>query len=335
MRAGESFEIPVNDVMSRTHWLREYLDDYKLESRKDLGTRYDEDNVELGRRPAKSKGKGKFDKSIGARRLLARPRSRRGASRRRSPREPKASSAQRSRSRKHSRSVRRRASPRRIQGLPTKPRWSRPRSSLSRSTSTVSARYRAHVPKVLFTSDPSATVLATAPLIAGTAGDSTGRGCICAYVSAFIKWDLGSFAALRSRLWWWGTSRLSQLSQVAVARGIEWGVVARPAPWVEPLVMEDVDPFRHLDLAKQAHHPALFHSALDDTDVFAVEFFGLLGSDIVRWRRLIIAEITKLKDELDEVTAAWLESLPPHGKIACKADACPNVPLLLNIGLLF
>ena len=61
MRAGDSFEIPVNDVMSRTHWLREYLDDYKLESRKDLGTRYDEDNVELEGRPAKSKGKGKFE----------------------------------------------------------------------------------------------------------------------------------------------------------------------------------------------------------------------------------------------------------------------------------
>ena len=87
--------------------------------------------------------------------------------------------------------------------------------------------------------------------------------------------------------------------------------------------MEDVDPFRHLDLAKQVHHPALFHSALDDTAVFAVEFSGLLGSDIVRWRRLIVAEITELKDELDEVTAAWLESLPPHGKIAARLTLAP------------
>ena len=134
---------------------------------------------------------------------------------------------------------------------------------------------------------------------------------------------------------WWGTSRLSQLSQVALARGIEWRFVARPSRWAAPLVTEEVDPFRHVHLAKQALHPALFHSALDDTAVFAMEFSGLLGSDIVRWRRLIIEEIFELKDELEEATIEWLESLLPHGKIAYKAGACPNVPLLLHIGVLF
>ena len=152
---------------------------------------------------------------------------------------------------------------------------------------------------------------------------------------AFTKWDFGSCAALLSRLWWWGTSRLSQLSQVALARGIEWRLVARPSRWAAPLVTEDVDPFRHVDFAKQALHPALFHSAFGDTAVFAMEFSGLLGSDIVRWRRLIIEEISELKDELEEAAIAWLESLPPHGKIAYKAGACPNVPLLFHIGALF
>ena len=40
--------------MFKTHWLREYLDDVKLESRKELGVRYDEDNVELDGRTTKS-----------------------------------------------------------------------------------------------------------------------------------------------------------------------------------------------------------------------------------------------------------------------------------------
>ena len=110
MRAGETFDIAVNDVMTRTHWLREYLDDFKLESRKDAGTRYDEDNVEPEGRPAKSKGKGKFDgkfdRTFGPRKRLTRSRSRREASRRRSPRDSMVSSTRRSRSRKHSRSLR-------------------------------------------------------------------------------------------------------------------------------------------------------------------------------------------------------------------------------------
>ena len=118
--AGQTFDDAVNDVMTRTHWLREYLDDFKLESRKDSGTRYDEDNVEPEGRPAKSKGKGKFDRTFGPRKVLTRSRSRRGASRRRSARDSMVSSTRRSRSRKHSRSLRRCVSPRRNQGAANK-----------------------------------------------------------------------------------------------------------------------------------------------------------------------------------------------------------------------
>ena len=63
--------------MTRTHWLREYLDDFKLESRKDAGTRCDEDNVEPEGRPAMSKGK--FGRTFGPRKRLTCSRSRRGA----------------------------------------------------------------------------------------------------------------------------------------------------------------------------------------------------------------------------------------------------------------
>ena len=54
MRAGESFDIAVNDVVSR-------LTGPVSGSRKDSRTRHDEDTVELEDRLANSKGKVKFD----------------------------------------------------------------------------------------------------------------------------------------------------------------------------------------------------------------------------------------------------------------------------------
>ena len=136
------------------------------------------------------------------------------------------------------------------------------------------------------------------------------------------------------KIWWWGTSRLQQLSLVLGARGVVWNFAAKPWKEATSLVSEDVSPFQHIVLAKNAQHPTLAHVALDDTAVFAIEFRESLGFDLVRWRRIILDEVSEIRTELETETNQWLAELPAHGKIVYLNRACPNVPLLRHLGQL-
>ena len=124
-----------------------------------------------------------------------------------------------------------------------------------------------------------------------------------------------------------GTSRLSQLSQVALGPAIQVGGAFGYGGCGIPFAML-ISPNKQF-----TQHSSTLHSMT----LLSSPWNSLVCWDriIVRWRRLIIEEVSELKDELEEATIAWLESLLPHGKIAYKAGACTNVPLLLHIGVLF
>ena len=56
------------------------------------------------------------------------------------------------------------------------------------------------------------------------------------------------------------------------------------------------------------------------------------GPEIVRWREEILCEVQALKDELNNGTLGWFQTLPTHGKTAYANRMFPNVPLLRKLG---
>ena len=100
----------------------------------------------------------------------------------------------------------------------------------------------------------------------------------------------------------------------------------------EPLVDEMSDPWQHLSLAQRTPHPALSHVAIDHSAAFAFKMGERLGPEIVRWREEILCEVQALKEELNNDTLAWFQTLPTHGKTAYANRMFPNVPLLRKLG---
>ena len=92
------------------------------------------------------------------------------------------------------------------------------------------------------------------------------------------------------------------------------------------------DPWQHLSLAQRTPHPALSHVAIDHSAAFAFKMGERLGPEIVRWREEILCEVQALKEELNNDTLAWFQTLPAHGKTAYANRMFPNVPLLRKLG---
>ena len=129
-----------------------------------------------------------------------------------------------------------------------------------------------------------------------------------------------------------GRSRLQQLAQLVKARGVCFAFAPRPTKNLPPEVSEQIDPHTHLQSALSARHPLFAHALIDPSAEFAVELQETLGSDLSRWRRLVLDEIKELKEECLEETSSWFRQLPPHGRIAYQDRVFPNVPLLRRLG---
>ena len=65
MRSGQTFEMAVTDVVGRSQWFREFLEDYKLDTRGRVGTTRDNNfDVDTFSKIPKGKGKGKYQRRI-------------------------------------------------------------------------------------------------------------------------------------------------------------------------------------------------------------------------------------------------------------------------------
>ena len=60
MRSGQTFEMAVTDVVGRSQWFREYLEDCKLDTRGRVGTTRDNNFIVDTFAKSKKKGKGKY-----------------------------------------------------------------------------------------------------------------------------------------------------------------------------------------------------------------------------------------------------------------------------------
>ena len=116
-----------------------------------------------------------------------------------------------------------------------------------------------------------------------------------------------------SRLFWWGTSRLEQIAQLLRVRGVSFRFAPRTSLRAHVTVSEEIDPQRHIELAKMAHHSVLSPTPLDDSAQFACELLLSLGFNVVNWRREILLEIRELR-MIEEELVEWWETLPPHGQ---------------------
>ena len=130
---------------------------------------------------------------------------------------------------------------------------------------------------------------------------------------------------------WWGRSRLQQLAQLVKARGVCFAFAPRPTKNLPPEVSEQIGPHTHLQSALSARHPLFAHALIDPSAEFAVELQETLGSDLSRWRRVVLDEIKELKEECQEETSSWFRQLPPHGRISYQDRVFPNVPLLRRL----
>ena len=117
-----------------------------------------------------------------------------------------------------------------------------------------------------------------------------------------------------SRKFWWETSRLEQRAQLLRVRGFSFRFAPLTSLRAHVTVSEEIDPQRHIELAKMAHHPVLSATPLDDSAQFTCELFLSLGFNVVSWRREILMEFRELRMQLEEDIVEWWETLPPHGQ---------------------
>ena len=133
-------------------------------------------------------------------------------------------------------------------------------------------------------------------------------------------------------IFWWERSRLQQLAQLVKARGVCFALAPRPTKNLHLEVSEQIVPHTHLQSALSARHPLFAHALIDPSAEFAVELQETLGSDLSRWRRLVLDEIIELKEECLEETSSWFRQLPLHGRITYQDRVFTNVPLLRRLG---
>ena len=67
-------------------------------------------------------------------------------------------------------------------------------------------------------------------------------------------------------------------------------------------------PLAHLAEARSVVHPSIAETKPDATWIFAVKMSQDLGPDVIRWRKILLAEIEQLIEDMAESINEWWES---------------------------
>ena len=89
-------------------------------------------------------------------------------------------------------------------------------------------------------------------------------------------------------------------------------------------------PEEHLEWARELASSATCVRNLERSVEFARNIYDELGSQITSWRKAIVVEVRLLRDEFQEETQRWLDSLRPDVR---QAITCQKGVLFLVAGL--